>query len=259
MVEVVIFGGTTESRELAGWCNDQAITSLVCVATELGEKVLPAMSGVTSQVGRLDRAGMIQLLRATSPQLVVDATHPYATVVTRTVVEVCAELGLRYVRVAREAGRAQAPGMPDSPAVVTVPDMASAVDWLAGTTGTIFATTGVNQAALLSKVPDFTERVVLRILPTVESVGACLDLGYPAKHLVAMQGPFDHNLNLALFRHFDTAIVVTKDSGDIGGFGDKLTAAAACGATTVVITRPIERGGVGLTEAQDIITQAVRS
>ena len=40
-MEILLFGGTGEGRELAQWLLDRQIPTLVCVATEYGETLLP--------------------------------------------------------------------------------------------------------------------------------------------------------------------------------------------------------------------------
>ncbi len=249
MADIVIFGGTTEGRELAAFCSLRGEDVLVSVATWLGKHIAPDLPHVTYHVGRLDQAGVTSLMRDAAPRLVIDATHPYATVVTRTVAACCADLKLPYVRVRRTSATTD----PTGDNFHVFPDVEAVVSWLNGTSGVIFSTTGAKEAAALVGVRDYQDRVVLRLLPVVESVETCLKLGYPSRHLVAMQGPFDHDLNVALFRHFDAAILVTKESGDIGGFDDKITAARDCGMACAVIARPAEADGLSLDDVKPLI------
>ena len=39
-------------------------------------------------------------------------------------------------------------------------------------------------------------------------------LGFQGRHLIAMQGPFSREMNLALLRYTDAAYFVTKESGE---------------------------------------------
>ena len=65
-------------------------------------------------------------------------------------------------------------------------------------------------------------------------------MGYSPPDLVAMQGPFSEEVNLALWRHFGVDVVVTKESGPAGGLGEKLSAASRLGIPVVMIKRPPE-------------------
>ena len=257
MTDVVIFGGTTEGRELAEFCSRTWTPTLVCVATELGEQIMPELRCVTYHVGRIGRDEMAGLMRENAPRIVVDATHPYANVVTGNVAAVCAELGLAHVRVRRAGGNPESGEPGGQNDIRTFPDIGAAIVWLNTTSGTIFSTTGAKESAALTGVEDFRERVVLRILPAAQSVAECLALGYPGNRIVAMQGPFGRDLNVALFRHFGASILLTKDSGDVGGFADKMAAARDCGMAAAIIARPADLDGVGLEEAERLITKAV--
>ena len=41
MCKILLFGGTTEGRELAAFLNTQPCETTVCVATEYGQALLP--------------------------------------------------------------------------------------------------------------------------------------------------------------------------------------------------------------------------
>jgi len=54
-----------------------------------------------------------------------------------------------------------------------------------------------------------------------------------------MQGPFSRAFNEALWRDWQIDCVVTKDSGDAGGFAAKAEAAAALGIPLITVERPV--------------------
>ena len=81
-----------------------------------------------------------------------------------------------------------------------------------------------------------------RVLPTVAGITACEGAGIPHRNIIAMQGPFTLELNLALMQQFHIRYLVTKDGGSAGGFAEKAQAAAQSGAALVVLRRPEECG-----------------
>ena len=85
-------------------------------------------------------------------------------------------------------------------------------------------------------------RVVARVLPVTESLAACAAAGLEPRDVIAMQGPTTAELDAALLRHLGARVLVTKDSGDAGGLGEKLRAAEQAGATAVVVERPGSAG-----------------
>ena len=80
------------------------------------------------------------------------------------------------------------------------------------------------------------------MLSTKAAMEESVRLGFEGKHLIAMQGPFSEEMNLALLHQTRARYFVTKESGKAGGFEEKLKAAKKAGAVLIVIGRPQERG-----------------
>lgn len=240
MAEFVIFGGTTEGRALAEQLEKTRRTALVCVATRYGDALISPGPFVRVHTGRLDAGGMRDLLCREAPGVVIDATHPYAAQVSRTLREVCAALELRRITVRREA-------VP-SGGCRSFLDMEGMLRWLDTTPGVIFSALGAKEAAALSQLRDAAERIWLRILPFEESLALVREAGFPARHIICMQGPFSTELNAAMFRAAGASILLTKDSGTAGGLGEKLEAARQCGMSVALLARPEGRGGATLQE-----------
>ena len=110
--KVIIFGGTTEGRELARILSDRGVIVTVSVATELGEEMLRDTSSeeepgrFLTLVGRMNVEDMQRILKEFD--ICYDATHPYAVEVTANLREACRKTGTQYIRVIRkEAERAE--------------------------------------------------------------------------------------------------------------------------------------------------------
>ena len=84
--KVLLFGGTTEGRELAAWLRENNISALSHVATEYGEALLRE-EALPAEAGRLNEREMRELLQTGAFSAVVDATHPFATEVSRNIKE----------------------------------------------------------------------------------------------------------------------------------------------------------------------------
>ena len=240
---VLLFGGTTEGRELAARLAVRGQRTILCVATDYGREVLEpellANPCLDVRIGRMDAEEMRRLILEEEPGLVVDATHPYADQVTRNVREACEKTGRKCLRCLRPQSGAESP----EGGVVRVPSVQAAVEWLAARDGNILVTTGSKELAAFSQLPDFATRVYARVLPTLPSISACLDQGLSGRHIIAMQGPFSEETNRSQLEDFNCRFLVTKDTGDIGGFREKVRAAGEAGAVALVIDRPeTERG-----------------
>jgi precorrin-6x reductase len=99
-------------------------------------------------------------------------------------------------------------------------------------------------------MPDYAERLYVRVLPINASLDRVKELGIAASHVIAMQGPFSAALNAALIRELGIACMVTKQSGTTGGFDQKARAAKECGIELVVIERPSTQAGASLATAK---------
>ena len=209
-----------------------------CVATEYGAEVLEDIKGLSIIEGRLNRTAMGELLKSGGYGLVIDATHPYARVVTENIRGACEEIGIEYVRLLRRES------FFEDAAVTAVESAQEAAAYLATRPGRILLTTGSKE---LSVYRELAERVVARVLPSAESLRLCEEAGIPPKNIICMQGPFSKEMNLATMEQYGCVWLVTKNTGKPGGFEDK---AALCreGYKIIVINRPSKESGLSLEE-----------
>lgn len=241
MSKICIFGGTTEGRKLAEFLSGQPCDVMVCVATDYGQTLLPEAEHVSVSARRLPVGEIVSLLTEHRFDLVIDATHPYAQSITKSIARACRETGTPRWRLLRSASGVS----PEHTYVETVSDAAA---FLSGTEGNILLTTGSKELAGFSQLPGFSERVWARVLPLQSSLDACAQAGLPASHIFAMQGPFSEAMNAAMLRTIGAQYLVTKDGGAPGGFEEKESAAKSAGARLVVIGRPPEEEGLSLSK-----------
>ena len=234
MNSILLFAGTTEGREIAEALTGAPVSVTVSVATEYGETLIAPAENITVLHGRKNAEEIEALLKETRAELLIDATHPYAQEVTKTLRTVAERTGTEYLRVLR--GRETAEGC------VFVADTDAAVEYLNHTQGNVLLTVGSKELARYTEVKDFETRLFARILPVKESADAAFRLGFSGKNLICMQGPFSEELNAAMLRAVDAKYLVTKDTGASGGFAEKIRAAKTLGVTPIVIRRPEEEG-----------------
>lgn len=244
MYKVLLFGGTVEGRTVAEYLNKNKIPSMVCVATEYGESLLPQGEYLELSHERLDEKQMEERMLQMENGLVIDATHPYAQVVTENIETACERTGTAYLRVVRQESRR----LEEEETITYVKSIREAVEYLEETNGNILVTTGSKELSAYTALTDYQERIYARVLSLVEVVSSCAKLGIEGKHLLCMQGPFSREMNIALIHQFDIAWMVSKESGRAGGFLEKYQAAKETGCRMIVIGRPKEEQGVELEE-----------
>ena len=242
-MKLMIFSGTTEGHDLCRFLSKNNVQAEVFVATEYGAAVMEPMAGITVHEGRLDEREMEK--RLTSDTLLIDATHPYAAVVTDNLRAACAKSGARYERLLR-------PALPYQNCEIVL-NTAAAVDWLNAHPGKVLLTTGSKELEAYTAVQDFQTRLFPRVLPTASVLEKCAALGFPGAHIIAMQGPFSQAMNAALLRETGAKILVTKDTGVSGGFAEKVAAAEEVGAKVLVIARPRVENGKNQVEMQEFL------
>ena len=268
---ILIFAGTTEGRLLAEYASralrntdggteasgkEQPFRCYVSVATDYGKSILKELEGISVHTGRMDQGQMREFIEENQISLVIDATHPFAREVTENIQKACEGGKTRYVRCVRKpaaketGGKNEAPGGRES--IIYVKSVREAVEYLKKTEGNILIATGSKELSLYTSIPDYRERCYARVLSTRAAVEESTALGFEGKHLIAMQGPFSAEMNLALLHQTEAACFVTKESGQAGGFEEKEEAAEKAGAVLVVIGRT-EENGVSLAEAEEII------
>ena len=103
MKDVFIFSGTTEGRSLARYLASRGVPVHVSVATEYGADVMEADGDIDVRVGSCGGTeGIADIITKKGYGIVVDATHPYATRISKHIREACGCTGVRYVRVRRD-------------------------------------------------------------------------------------------------------------------------------------------------------------
>jgi precorrin-6x reductase len=235
MRNLLIFGGTSETRALLCALEPMKLGITLSVATDYGRSLAPAdYPGLTVRTGRLGPKQMQALIREKDISCVIDATHPYAAEATKSISAAAAAEGIPCLRFLREKSFYGG--------AVIVSSALDAAAHLSGTTGNVLLTTGSKELEAFTRVRDYRTRLYVRVLPTPESVDACLAFGYQVAHIIAMQGPFSKELNIALMRQLNIKTLVTKDGGVLGGFPEKLEAAEDLNAELVIIGRSPENG-----------------
>lgn len=241
MYKLCVFGGTTEGRELVEFLNTQPCRVTACVATEYGQTLLPEGENLTVSARPLPVGEIGALLQAERFDLVIDATHPYAASITRSIAAACEAAGVEHWRLLRGASEA-----PED--AVFAENTDEAVRFLSGTEGNILLTTGSKELSKFAALPDFAARCWARVLPLPASLEACSAAGLSPSHIFALQGPFSREMDEAMLHRTGARWLVTKDGGAAGGFQEKAAAARHAGARLLVIGRPTQETGSSLPE-----------
>lgn len=282
MSRIVIFAGTTEGRKLSEWLSENKIFHDVCVATEYGEQILDSdkllqyseetdggrlIKYADIHKGRLDLEQMEKFIKERNAETVVDATHPFAKEATENIKKAAENSGAAYLRLDRcaegsdeneeqkydysvnsDKGMEADAMKKDYEEIYFYNSTEDCIEALKNTEGNILLTTGSKELPKYAEEKGLKDRLIVRVLPGIESIEICEKCGIQGKNIIAMQGPFSKEMNLALIRSYDIKVMVTKDSGKAGGFDEKKEAAEEAGIPLYVIGRPDNSAGMSFEE-----------
>lgn len=232
MKEILIFAGTTEGRKLSECLSKADILHTVCVATEYGEIVLTENACAHVHRGRMDVEEMSTFISDGQFSAVVDATHPYAQVVTENIRNAMKGMDIPYIRLKRETDDSY-----DYDKIRSFECNEDCAEALLQINGNILLTTGSKELSVYCGYESLKDRLYVRVLPGLESLSLCSENGIMGKHILAMQGPFTVDMNEAMLRQYDISCLVTKKSGRAGGYIEKLEAAKRLDIPVYVIER----------------------
>ena len=232
MKKVLVFAGTTEGRELAELLADSNIKCSVCVATDYALELMDDKR-LDVHCGRLTEEEMEVLMRDGSFDVVVDATHPYAQIVSQNVRQAAYKESIPFIRLRRSTESAEE-------GFVSFKTHEECSAWLSFQTGNILLTTGSKDLGSYAKNEAIKNRLFVRVLPGEESIRLCTANGITGRQIIAMQGPFSAQMNECVLREYSIDWMVTKISGHAGGFEEKIEAAKKAGVGICAILPPAE-------------------
>jgi len=229
---ILVLAGTSEGRKAAIDLEKEGLKVMAATATAYGGELLQKDFQGEVSTKPLDLEAMSELIHGRGITKVLDATHPFAEEVSSNAREACRLAGIEYERLEREGLDIEA-----GDGVFTARDVEEAVQLAFSTAGNIFLTVGSSKLEHYTRSID-PEKLIVRILPALSSLEKCLELGILPKNIIAMQGPFDEEINKLLFRRYEAGLIITKDSGPAGGVTEKISAARALNIPVILISRP---------------------
>ncbi|TPL01664.1 cobalt-precorrin-6A reductase [Mesorhizobium sp. B2-4-14] len=222
MKTILILGGTTEARQLAG----KLVTRAAVTLSLAGRTESPVAQGVPVRSGGFGGAdGLAAYLTDRSIDLLIDATHPYAARISANAAQ-AAQLTRVPILALRRPGWEPVEG----DRWIEVDTVGAAVQALGDTPRRVFLALGRQEVAAFEAAPQ--HHYLIRSVEPVEPELAVPDAAY-----LLARGPFRESEECALLEGQSIDIVVCKNSGGAATYG-KIAAARALGIDVVMIRRP---------------------
>ena len=234
-LRVLVLGGTTEARELAG--------RLPVISSLAGRTSDPRLPPGEVRIGGFGGAdGLAAYLRSERIDVLVDATHPFAARISANAA-MAAEATRVPLLVLRRPGWVAGPGDDWH----RVPDLASAAAALPRLGHRVFLTTGRQGIGAFAGCDDcwfLARSVEPPAAPVPRRLEVLLD-----------RGPFTLDGELRLLREHRIDVLVSKDSG---GPAAKLAAARERGIPVLLVDRPPLRAAATVATVAEAVAWLTR-
>jgi precorrin-6A/cobalt-precorrin-6A reductase len=250
-MKIFIVGGTKESIDIIEFLKERypEISIVTSTTTEYGGNIAKNAGSDKVITRPLPKEDLIQVINGEKVDLLVDASHPFAEHITNTLCSIVDEMKIPFIRFERE------PMYIEDMENINLSNVFHLDSFEYGglliknnfTKGNILHLGGINTASDVLKYVS-KDRFYIRVLKVKSSMDKCKELGIIEDHIFPMTASKNKdkkihiNENLELFKKVDAKIILTKESGDTGGFKEKIIAADRLGIKMIIIDRPHIKG-----------------
>ncbi|HET9149138.1 MAG TPA: cobalt-precorrin-6A reductase [Alphaproteobacteria bacterium] len=246
---VLILGGTTEAVALAEALAREFGDRLEAITSLAGKTAAPrAVPGRVKSGGFGGAEGLAAYLRSERIDALVDATHPFAGMISAHAAEAAASAGVPRLVLTRAPWAAVA-----GDDWIEVPDAAGAVEALAARADLdrVFLTLGSGGIAPFAALGArfFAVRVAEHPARPVP---------LPNYALTVDRGPFSVEKEIALLEHHHIAAIVSKNAGGAATY-PKIEAARTLRLPVVMIARPAPPEGRTVASVPDAVAWVART
>lgn len=227
---VLVFGGTTEGKKVAGILEKAACpyyySTKTCIDFQAGKYG-------RYRHGALTAAALQAFCETHDIKAIVHASHPFATQLHTTIHEGAQALSLPVLRFERRYPERQ-----DHPLVRYCNSYAAALSWLEQhPVKRLLALTGVQTIAPLAGYWQKHD-TIFRILPRESSLALAAEAGFPAEKLIQEMPGDDLQQELNIIKQYGIDCILTKESGESGFLAVKVQAALQSSIPILIIERP---------------------
>lgn len=226
-----IVGGTSDTTKLLDLLNGKIDFSklIVSVTTDYGEQLLSSYK-VKIIKGKIEKEEIQNFIEKNQIDTIVDTSHPYAENISKNILELIDLEKINYMRYERPETILEN--------TYNFESVENLIDYINENmkNEVILSTLGSKAIPELSKIEN--NKVLLRILPTVESVKSAIEYNFLPKDIIAIQGPFSREFEEEMLKFYKATVLLTKDSGQAGGVLEKVEVCKKLGIKCLIVSRP---------------------
>lgn len=226
--------GTGEGRAILSHVNKYTDEIVVSTATEYGYEIYKEFKAKHFNYRPLNEDEFKDLITKFGIDTFVDASHPYACEVSKTLIKVCNDLNIEYIRYERKS---YFNDLKDNENIIFIDKYEYLEELFKNIDGNILNTTGSNNALKIEGLKSEKNRIIHRILPSPKVISRLLDNGISMENIIAIKGPFGFEINNGIIKEYTIKALITKDSGEEGGMKEKIDSALINNVKIIVIKR----------------------
>jgi len=236
-MKIMLLGGTKDSINIIEHIKDNYDASiLTTTTTEYGAR-LAREGGSDMTIARpLPKDEIIEIIEKNDIDILIDATHPFAEHITQTSISIANELNMPFIRFERPITNFENVDTSRIRFVNSFDDAGKLIE-KEFSHGNVLHFAGANTMKDIVKYVS-AERFYPRILKVENSIRKCEELNIDPSHIIPMTGAATCKENIELIEKYDACVMITKESGAIGGVIDKIDAANEKNIAVVMIIRP---------------------
>jgi precorrin-6A/cobalt-precorrin-6A reductase len=236
-MKIFLLGGTKDSTNIIEFVKENYESYiLTTTTTEYGAR-LARESGSDSTIAHpLLKDEIIDIIKRENFDILIDATHPFAKHITQTSASIARELKMPYIRFERPITNLENMDTSHIHYADSFDDAGKLIE-KEFQKGNVLHFAGANTMEDILKYVS-VERFYPRILKVESSIEKCENLGIDPSHIIPMTGAASLEENIELIEKYDARVMITKESGDIGGVVEKIDAANQKDVAVVMIQRP---------------------
>ncbi len=235
-MRIFLLGGTKDSTNIIRHVKENyEAYILTTTTTEYGSRLASEAGSDDTIAHPLLKDEIIEILKNDDFDILIDATHPFAEHITQTSSSIARELKMPYIRFERPTNLENidtshihyAESFDDAGKLIEREFLE----------GNVLHFAGANTMADITKYVG-VDRFYPRILKVESSIEKCNALNIDPNHIIPMTGAATKQENIDLIEKYDASVMITKESGEIGGVYEKIEAANEMDIAVIMIKRP---------------------
>ncbi len=236
-MRIFLLGGTKDSTNIITHIKENYDAFiLTTTTTEYGARLADEAGSDDTIARPLLKDEIVEIIKEGEFDILIDATHPFAKHITNTSATIASELKIPYIRFERPITNLE---NMDTSHIHYAESFDDAGKLIADEfrQGNILHFAGANTMKDIVKYIS-VERFYPRILKVESSIKKCEELNIDPSHIIPMTGAATKEENIDLIERYDASVMITKESGEIGGVVEKIEAAGEKDVAVIMIKRP---------------------